>query len=66
MHGVNEVKQIHTVEPLVNEPSAFALEMGIQKLKRHKSPNIDQIPTELMESEGKTIRCDIHKLINSV
>jgi len=39
----------------------FAFEMVIQKLKRHKSPNIDKIPSELMEAEGKTIRPEIHK-----
>jgi hypothetical protein len=45
VHGVNEVKQaeIHTAEPLVPEPSAFEVELAIEKLKRHKSPGIDQI-----------------------
>jgi hypothetical protein len=40
--------------------------MSIEKLKRHKSPGIDQIPAELIEAEGATIRCEIHKLINSI
>jgi len=42
---VSEVRQteIHTAEPLVPEPSAFDIEMAIEKLKRHKSPVIDQI-----------------------
>ena len=44
------------------EPIAFEFEMGIQKLKRHKSPGIDQIPSELIEAEGIKIRCEIHKL----
>ena len=39
--------------------------MAIENLKRHKSPGIDQIPAELIQTEGRTIRCEIHKLINS-
>jgi hypothetical protein len=36
VHGVNDVRQteIHTTEPLVPEPSAFEVEMVIEKLKR--------------------------------
>jgi len=39
VHGFNDVRQteIHTAEPLVPEPSAFQVEMAIEKLKRHKS-----------------------------
>ena len=36
------------------EPSAFELEMAIEKLKRHKSPGIDQIRAELIIAGGKT------------
>ena len=32
----------------------------------HKSPGIDQIPAELIKAGGKTIRCEIHKLIISI
>ena len=51
VHGVNDVMQteIHTAEPLVPEPSAFETEMATEKLKRHKSPGIDQIPAELID-----------------
>ena len=48
------------------EPSAFEVELAIQKLKSHKSPGIDQIPAELIKSGGRTICCAIHKLIISV
>ena len=43
VHGVNDVRQaeIHTVEPLVPEPSAFEIELAMEKLKSHKSPGID-------------------------
>jgi hypothetical protein len=38
IHGVNDVRQteVHMAEPLVPEPSAFEVEMAIEKLKRHK------------------------------
>jgi hypothetical protein len=65
VHGVNDVRQteIHTVEPLVPEPSALEVEMAIGKLKSHKSPGIDQILAEIIKAGGRTIRCAIHKLI---
>ena len=31
------------------EPSAFEVELAIEKLKSHKSPGIDQIPAELIK-----------------
>ena len=40
--------------------------MAIEKPKTHKSPGTDQIPAELIKSGGRTIRSEIHKLINSV
>jgi hypothetical protein len=50
--GVNDVRQteINTAEPLVPEPSAFEIEMAIEKIKRHKSPGTDQTPTELTKT----------------
>ena len=52
VHGVSDVRQteIHTTEPLVPEPSIYEIEMATGKLKRHKSPGIDQIPTELIKA----------------
>jgi len=68
VHGVDDIRQaqIHTAEPLVPEPSAFEFELAIEKLKSNKSPGIDQIPAELIKAGGRTIRCVIHKLINSI
>jgi hypothetical protein len=68
VHGVNDVKQteIHTAEPLVPESSDSEVEMAIEKLKRHKSPDIDQIAAELIKSGGRTICSEIHNLINSI
>ena len=52
VHGISDVRQtaIHTAEPLVPEPSAFEVEMNIEKLKSRKSPGIDQIPAELIKA----------------
>ena len=65
VHEVNDVRQteIHTTEPLIPEPSASEFELAIEKLKSHKSPGIDQIPAELVKAGGKTIHCEILKLI---
>jgi hypothetical protein len=48
VHGVNDVRQteIQTAEPLVPKPNDSEVEMAIEKLKRHKSPGIDQIPVD--------------------
>ena len=35
------------------------------KSKIYKSPGIDQIPAELIKAGGRTICCEIHKLIIS-
>jgi hypothetical protein len=50
----------------VPEPSAFEVEMAIEKLKRYKSPGIDQNPAELIKAGGSKICSEIHKLINSI
>jgi hypothetical protein len=39
--------------------------MAIEKLKRYKSPGIDQIPAELIKAGGSKICSEIHKLINA-
>jgi len=50
----------------VPELSAFDIELAIEKLKRHKSPDIDQIPAESIKAGGRTICVEIHKLNNSI
>jgi hypothetical protein len=51
VHGDSDFRQteIHTAEPVVPDPSAFEFEVAIEKLKRYKSPDIDQIPAELIK-----------------
>jgi hypothetical protein len=67
-HKVNDIRQaeIHTAEPLVPEPSAFEVELAIEKLKSHKLPGINQIPAELIKAGGSKICGEIHKLIISI
>jgi hypothetical protein len=66
VHAVNNVRQteVHTPQPLVPEPSASEVEMATEKLKRHKPPGIDNIPAEMIKVGNRTIRSEIHKLIN--
>jgi hypothetical protein len=49
--GDNDVRQtaIHTAEPLVSEPSAFEVEVAIEKLKRHKSPGMIKFQQNLLK-----------------
>jgi len=46
LFNVSDVRptEKHTAEPLVPEPSAFEVDLAIEKLKRHTSPGTDQIP----------------------
>ena len=45
--------------------SAFEFEMAFEKLKRYKSPGIDQIPAELIKTGGRTLHLDIRKFVHS-
>jgi len=68
VHGINDVRhtEIHTVKPLVSEQSTLEVEMAIEKLKRNKSPGIDQTSAVLIKARGTTMCSEIHKLINSI
>jgi len=67
LFNVNEDNDIrHTAEPLMPEQSDFEFEMAIGNLKRHKSPSTDQMPAEVFKTGGRTIRTDIHTVINSI
>jgi len=52
IHGVTDVREteIHIAEPLVPEPSAFEVELAIEKLRSHPSPGVDQIPVEWIKA----------------
>jgi hypothetical protein len=57
---------MHTAEPFVPEPSASEVEAAIGKLKRYKSPGVDQIPAELIQAGGETLRSEIRKFITLI
>ena len=59
-------KELHTAEPLVPERRDFGFEMAIGMLKGHKSQGIDQIPGDLTKEGGKTFKCFIYKLANTI
>jgi hypothetical protein len=46
--------EMRTAEALVPEPSAFEVEMAIEKPKRHISHGIDQIPVHLIKARDMT------------
>ena len=68
VHEVSDHRQtdLHTAEPLVPETSAFDVEMATEKLKRHNSPGIYKISTELIKAWFRTSHCEIHKLFYSI
>jgi hypothetical protein len=45
--------KVHTAEPLVPGPSHLEVEIAIAKLKKYKSPERDQIPTDYFKQEVK-------------
>ena len=57
-------KHKYTAEQRVPDRSAF--EFAIEKIRSHKSPDIDQIPSELIKIRGRTIRYEIHNLTTSI
>jgi hypothetical protein len=52
VHWITDVRhtKIHTAEPLVPELGALDVAIAVDKLKRHKSPGIDQIPAEMINT----------------
>jgi hypothetical protein len=57
---------MHTTKPFVSEPSASEAEVAVGKLKRYKSPGVDQIPAELIQAGGEILRSEIHELIKQI
>jgi hypothetical protein len=47
----------------VQEPSAAEVKVSIIDVKKYKAPGSDQIPAELIQARGETLRSKIHKLI---
>jgi hypothetical protein len=57
---------MHTAEPFVPEPSASEAKVAIGKLKRYKSPDVDQIPAELIQAGRETLRLEIPEFIKLI
>ena len=68
VHGINGVRQteIRTAEPLMPESRAFEVEMAIENQKRHVSPGMDQMTTELIKAGGRAVCPEIHTFMNSI
>jgi hypothetical protein len=68
VHGAGGVRQteLHTAEPFVPESSASEVQVAIGQLKRYKSPGVDQIPAELIQAGGETLRSENRKLIKLI
>jgi hypothetical protein len=68
VHGAGHVRQteMHTAQPFVPLPSASEVEVAIGKLKRYKSPGVDEIPAELIQAGGETLHSQVHKLIKFI
>jgi len=68
LHGFNDVRYtgIYTAGILFPKPSAFEINRTREKRKRHKTPGIDQFPTELIKKGHMIIRSLIYKLVSSV
>ena len=67
VYEVSDVRhiEIHSAETQVSEPSAFEIEMAIQKLKSHTLTGADQIPAQIIRAGRRTSGSEIHKLIIS-
>jgi hypothetical protein len=63
--GVRQT-EIHTAEQFVPENNSSDFEVAIGKLKRYKSPGVDQIPADLIQAGEETLRSEIDKLIKLI
>jgi hypothetical protein len=57
LHRINDVRYtgIYTAEILFPKPIAFEVDMALEKRKRHKTPDSDQIPAELITVGSRII-----------
>jgi hypothetical protein len=63
--GFGEI-EMHTTGPFVPDPSASEVAVAIGKLKSHESPNVDQIPAEMIQAGRETLHSEIHKPIKLI
>jgi hypothetical protein len=55
-----------TAETLVPKPGSLKIETAIKMLKSNKLSGTKQILTQLIQTGGKILHSQIHKLINSI
>jgi hypothetical protein len=48
------------------QPTASEVDVAIGKLKRYKSPGVDQITAEIIQAGGETLHSEIHKIIKLI
>ena len=58
--------QIQTAEPLIPEPTLLEVEIAIEKLKKYKSPVMDQISAELIQDGGNSLLTEIYELVLAI
>ena len=68
VYGVGDVQQaeMHTTETLVLLCSAFGVDTATENMKKHKSPGINQIQSELFVRGSVTVCCGMQKCECSV
>ena len=68
VHKDNDVGEIEiqTAEPLIPDPTLLEFEIAIEKLKKYKSPGIDQISAELIQDGGNSLLTEIYKLVLAI
>jgi hypothetical protein len=62
VHGVN----VWQTETHIAEPSSFEVEIAIEKMKRYKSPGIDQILAEIIQAQSTILHSENQKLITCI
>ena len=69
---ISHISSMYTGLEMLGRPtysrttSASDFEMATEKLKSHKFPGIDEIPAEFIKAEVRTIRSEVHQLINYI
>ena len=68
VHKDNDVREIEiqTAEPLIPDPTLLEFEIATEKLKKYKSPGIDQIQAELIKDGGNSLLTEIYKLVLAI
>jgi hypothetical protein len=68
VQGAGGVRQteMHTAEPFMSDRSASEIAVAIGNLIPYKSPGVDQIPSEIVQSGLEILRLETHKIIKLI